>query len=146
MGISSLIRRLTDMNIQKEQEKSKVGLTSKLFIPILIIVVAIGSVMIGRWWNNRGGPVNSSLSTIASPVKAIPTVTIKKGDISSTSPEESGVGGFVASKKGHVFYGISCSQAKKISVSNKIFFSSAEEAEKAGFKQSTSCTVVKSPN
>ena len=47
---------------------------------------------------------------------------------------------FFASKRGHNYYSVGCSGGKTLSEANKIWFSTGEEAEKAGYKLSKSCS------
>lgn len=46
---------------------------------------------------------------------------------------------FVASKNGSAYHFVWCESAKNIKEENKIFFSSKEEAEKAGYKPAKNC-------
>lgn len=48
-------------------------------------------------------------------------------------------GNYVASKRGKNYYAVSCTGAKTLSEANKIYFATTTEAEKAGYKKSTSC-------
>ena len=71
-----------------------------------------------------------------------PEIKLEKGVFSV--PFKSGGGEtahFVASKNGTVYYPSSCKAANRIQDnSNKIYFSSSLEAEKAGYAQSSSCS------
>jgi len=46
---------------------------------------------------------------------------------------------YVASKNGKLYYKPSCPTVKRIKEENKVWFTTALEAEKAGYKLSTSC-------
>jgi methylphosphotriester-DNA--protein-cysteine methyltransferase len=46
---------------------------------------------------------------------------------------------YVASKNGKLYYTYSCAGAKRIKTENQIWFKSASDAEKQGYKLSTSC-------
>lgn len=46
---------------------------------------------------------------------------------------------FVASKNGTKYYPINCKSVSRIKEENKIYFESAEEAEKGGLELTTSC-------
>lgn len=46
---------------------------------------------------------------------------------------------YIASKNGKLYYGVTCSGAKRISEKNAIWFADKEEAEKAGYELSSSC-------
>lgn len=46
---------------------------------------------------------------------------------------------FFASKRGHKYYPVGCSAGKSLKQENRIYFSTAAEAEKAGYALSSSC-------
>jgi hypothetical protein len=46
---------------------------------------------------------------------------------------------YVASKNGKLYYGATCSGAKRISLKNEVWFASREDAEKSGYELSSSC-------
>ena len=48
-------------------------------------------------------------------------------------------GKFVASKRGTVYHVVECSSAKKLKPENRVYFKSAEAAEKAGLKPCKRC-------
>ena len=48
-------------------------------------------------------------------------------------------GSYFASKMGHKYYSISCSAGKTIKLENRIYFSSASQAESAGYTLSSGC-------
>jgi len=50
-----------------------------------------------------------------------------------------GDGSIVASSRGSKYYYVWCSGAKSLSATNKIYFKSESEAEKAGYSLSTTC-------
>ncbi|MEK7650070.1 MAG: hypothetical protein AAB367_03905 [Patescibacteria group bacterium] len=53
--------------------------------------------------------------------------------------DREGVGSFVASKNGAVYYPKTCKSASRIKSENRLFFASALEAEGAGFRRSAQC-------
>lgn len=46
---------------------------------------------------------------------------------------------FVASKTGTTWYPVECTSANRIKEENKVFFTSEEEASRAGYKKSSQC-------
>ena len=48
---------------------------------------------------------------------------------------------FFASKRGKKYYSLGCSAGKTIKQENRIYFASREEAEKAGYQFSSSCSI-----
>ncbi len=48
-------------------------------------------------------------------------------------------GSYFASKMGHKYYSISCSAGKTIKQENRVYFSSAAQAETAGYSLSSGC-------
>lgn len=57
----------------------------------------------------------------------------------STSPISSSHGNFVASKNGSSYHLPTCPGAKQIKEENKIWFKTAEEARRAGYKPAGNC-------
>ncbi len=58
---------------------------------------------------------------------------------SAAAPQQPEQGSIVASKSGVKYYYASCSGASRISDANKIFFSSAQEAQSAGYTLAVNC-------
>ncbi|MBW6441105.1 hypothetical protein K0B03_03680 [Patescibacteria group bacterium] len=59
---------------------------------------------------------------------------IKRGDEQEVSNSEQIMGSFVASKNSTIYHKADCTIVKRIKDENRIFFSSAKEAEDRGFK------------
>lgn len=57
----------------------------------------------------------------------------------AAAPQQSEQGSIVASKSGVKYYYASCSGASRISDANKIFFTSAQEAQSAGYTLAVNC-------
>ncbi len=116
---------------------------------VIIILVGLGSFGLGRL-STRGQleglkieytrpdielraqvpqiPINSQNPQNDS--KSAPEVTQESKEIIKT---------FFASRKGSKYYSASCSGGKTIKLENKIYFSSKEEAEGAGYELSSTC-------
>ena len=65
--------------------------------------------------------------------------TAKSDKSSKTSPTPAGEKLYVGSKNGEVYHFPWCSGAQRMKEANKIFFSSREEAEKAGYRPAANC-------
>ncbi len=84
----------------------------------------------------------------ATTVPAAPIVPMESPKDSATIsaptkvPAGKPAGKYVASRNGKKYYLPSCSGAKSISEANKIWFSTKEEAEKAGYAPATACKGI----
>ena len=131
-----------------ESEKGK-----DITIVIIVILVGLGSFELGRLSkeNNSGGvkieyPDQNSTET-ANAVSAVggadvgPQNQNSRGITSATRTSSSPTTDktFFASSKGKKYYTISCSAGKTIKQSNRIYFSTGEEAEAAGYTLSSAC-------
>lgn len=107
----------------------------EIFLVSTIILVALLSFALGRLSSLRG--------------EKFPIQVYRPGDIKSQTAnviqapgkigEEIKENLFVASKNGSVYHFPWCSGAQRIKEENKIFFSSREEAEKAGLRPAANC-------
>ena len=102
-----------------------------LILAVVIILVALISFGLGR------------LSKIGE--SRVP-ITIE--NLSTTTPTEKItdnkiMGNFVASKNGTKYHYPWCSGAQSIKEENKIWFSTAEEAQKAGYQPASNCKGLK---
>jgi len=111
-------------------------------IVVAIVFLGVFSFGLGRL---------SGLSTYSVPVAlcetvpSIPSTTMTAGaghaaesNIGSTEPYI-GTPTYVASKSGSVYHFPWCSGAQRIKEENKIWFSSKEEAQSAGYRPATNC-------
>jgi hypothetical protein len=105
----------------------KVG-EERLFVPIVIILVAFASFGLGRL---------SKIEETKTPVTI--TGNSEFGKISNFNNITSGEKRFVASRNGKKYFLEWCSGAKTISPQNKITFSSEEEAKNAGYTPAANC-------
>lgn len=114
-------------------------LNDHIFFGLLIVFVGLGSFMLGR-------------ASVSQPeqLPALSKVGEQSGSVSQSIDSEITVkkeqsGGFggdiilVASKSGTKYHLESCPGSKQIKDANKIFFSSREEAEAAGYKPAANC-------
>jgi hypothetical protein len=65
--------------------------------------------------------------------------TITQNEINDMNANQMGEKKYVASKNGKIYYSAGCSGAKRIKPENEVWFGSKEDAEKSGYKPSTSC-------
>lgn len=129
-----------------------------IFTSLLIIVVSLTSFVLGQLSVLDKKPlpvtvqmVNSQEATAntASMVSSIQTtqkesVMVGKGEIQEkiVSQEVQVIGKYVASKSGTKYHLPTCSGAKRISDKNKIWFSTKEEAEQAGYTPASNCKGI----
>jgi hypothetical protein len=118
-----------------ESEKGKDILTV-----LIVILVGLGSFELGRLSkeNNTNGlkiEYNGQEANLIAPT------TDKSSNNSDTtkSSQNSNLGEYFASNRGKKYYSINCSAGKTIKQENRIYFSTAIEAEKAGYQLSSSC-------
>lgn len=125
------------INFFIESEKGK-----DIIIVIIIILVGLISFELGRLSkeNDQSGvkieypsqnnnndttqPENQAQVSVKNPERNLASIANKK---------------FFASSKGSKYYSIGCSTGKSIKQENRIWYSTREEAEKAGYELSSSC-------
>jgi hypothetical protein len=122
-----------------ESEKGK-----DILIVIIVILVGLGSFELGRLFKensssgvkieypNQAG--DQGASAILSE-NSLQTTT----KISSTIIQSSAGKNFFASSRGSKYYTISCSAGKTIKQENRVYFTTGEEAQQAGYALSSSC-------
>lgn len=130
------------MSIRGIFSKGKGFLASKkasdLFIAAIIILVGFASFGLGRL---------SRIDEQKSPVQVQYPQDYEASVISSTAntddiaPADSGL--LVASRNGSKYHFPWCSGAQRIKEENKIWFSSTEEAMKAGYSPAANCKGLK---
>ena len=124
-------------------EKIKVFLESDkgkdILIVIIVILVGLGSFELGRLSkedSNSGIKIeypDLEAGQEASVISAAEYSNILQNDQMSTTKT------FFASKQGTKYYSIGCSAGKDIKQENRIYFSTKEDAERAGYELSSSC-------
>jgi len=110
-------------------EKIKSAISGDVFTVLVIILVGFSGFGLGRLsvTNERKIPVMIEQGAAAVEAGALSEETLPQG------------GGYVASKKGKKYHLPWCSGAQRISEENKIWFSSKEEAERAGYTPAANC-------
>ena len=112
-------------------------LANDLFTGLIIILVAIGAFGLGRLSRIEGSK---------QPIRVENRVSVQTEASSQVGGQSASVidaGGsantIVASKSGTKYYYSWCSGVQKISVANRIYFSSQEDAKAAGYTPSSTC-------
>ena len=110
-----------------------------VYLTILIILVAFISFGLGRL---SLGKVNKEEIKITMPdgeVGTIPKTSSQKASVGAVSIQNNN--NVVASKNGTKYYYSWCSGVSRINEENKVFFSSPNEAEQAGYTIAANCTA-----
>lgn len=132
------------VSIREKAEKIKhYALNERLFSAFLIVVVGIAGYGLGRLsmkQENSGtvirGAAEDQVVKGKNTVSNLPhtnTITAEPGTIE---------GGYVASKNSNKYHLPWCSGAQSISEANKIWFSTKEEAEEAGYQPAGNCKGI----
>lgn len=131
------------MSIHDTLHKIKRGLWAGNFIFIyLFIIVGVGfsSFLLGRLSISGNNTVKDEGISITE-VKSSQSFAKSGAKIQSTnsSPIISGEGKYVASKNGKLYYTATCKGANRIKAENRVWFDTAEDAQKQGYTWATSC-------
>ena len=121
-----------------ESEKGK-----DILIVIIVILVGLGSFELGRLSKeNSSSGVKIEYSNQAEDQGASAVLSENSlqtaTKISSTIQSSAGKN-FFASSRGSKYYTISCSAGKTIKQENRVYFTTGEEAQQAGYALSSSC-------
>jgi len=114
-----------------------------ILIVIIVILVGLGSFELGRL--SKGGEssgikieyMDPTGNQSASAISAIGHLEIlpPSGEKTSKSTGKN----FFASSRGTKYYSLGCSAGKSLKQENRIYFTTKEEAERAGYELSSSC-------
>ena len=114
---------------------------SMLYNIAIIVVVGIFAFWLGRLSNSDKNTDKSSQESIVISNNS-PTLN-KNNQLKSNSSDNSvdtvEKGKYVASKNGKLYYTLSCAGVKRIKEENKVYFDTAQDAEKIGLTRSASC-------
>lgn len=110
----------------------------ELFLVAVVILLALASFGLGRLSVLRGEKF---------PIQFIEPQNQEAAVLGAATPPPHSEGGppktgdklYVASKNGSAYHFPWCSGAQRIKESNKIYFPSREEAEKAGYRPAANC-------
>lgn len=120
-----------------ESEKGK-----DILIVIIVILVGLGSFELGRLSKENGSSgikieyPNQIENQSANVVSAVDNIS---KTIFNTTIQSSTGKTFFASNRGTKYYTISCSAGKTIKQENRVYFTTGEEAQKAGYELSSAC-------
>jgi DNA/RNA endonuclease YhcR with UshA esterase domain len=129
-----------------ESEKGK-----DILVILIIILVGLASFLLGRLSkqdSNNGGLKIENRGQEANIISSLESISNKSNEISlfganttenAYKTRVSEENAYFASKKGKKYYGTTCSAGKTIKEENRIYFSSKDEATRAGYELSSSC-------
>jgi len=137
------IKHFFNETIQSDQGKD-------ILIVIIVILVGLGCFELGRLSKeNSSGGIKIEYPNLPQGINqasnAVSAVEFANNNVSSvqTSPRTQNYSNsgktFFASSKGTKYYTISCSAGKTIKQENRIYFTTGEEAQAAGYTLSSSC-------
>jgi hypothetical protein len=106
-----------------------------ILIVIIVILVGLVSFELGRLSKENGSSGIKILSAQAG--SQIATDVELPVSVRSTSVADNKT--FFASSKGSKYYSLGCSAGKTIKQENRVYFTTGEEAQAAGYTLSTSC-------
>lgn len=125
--------------INKIKSKSGIDKTTVMFL-LIIVGVGIGAFGLGRISSNNGVVMDTTdIVSVTEHNIALNETYIKESGVMQDQPIQAKERRYVASKNGKIYYSIGCSGAKRIKPENEVWFGTAVDAEKSGFKASTSC-------
>ena len=118
-------------DIVPERGRDGKSFSERWFIPLSITLLVLIGFGFGR------------LSARA-PREAVKILKTEEGQKPLEVLEKKGqtatLGSFVASKNGKKYYPLSCSGANRIKEENKIYFTTGEQAERAGYGKAANCS------
>ena len=131
------------MSIQETLHKIKRGFGAYNFMPIYLFIIAgvgFSSFFLGRLSVEESTVKSESVSITKREgmQTSANSTTIKKVQTKVLSSNAGG-GKYVASKNGKLYYTASCKGANRIKEENKVWFDTADDAEKLGYTWATSC-------
>lgn len=108
----------------------------ELYLVVVVVLVAVTSFGLGRLSKIREEKTPIMIENMA--LDATSTPPSVKTDTNKTTANKSEMI-FVASKNGKKYYYAWCESAKIIKEQNRVWFSSKEEVEKAGYEPAVNC-------
>ena len=113
---------------------------------IIVILVGLGSFGLGRLSKNSSntgikieypGLTNNQTANQAS--NALSAIKYAQTPQIDQMTQNSNGKSYFASNRGTKYYSLGCSAGKTIKIENRVYFTTADEAERAGYTLSTSC-------
>jgi len=129
------IKQFFEEKIQSEKGKD-------ILIVIIVILVGLGSFELGRLSkeNDSNGLKIEYRDPNSTQTANVVSADLKTQNLSDSAyTTNSSNKNFFASRKGKKYYTIGCSAGKTIKQSNRVYFTTGEEAETAGYTLSSSC-------
>lgn len=111
-----------------------------VFYALLLIAIGVTSFGLGRWSLSGMQPINQPASIIMTE-SAVPERMVA-GGASGASSSVATTGTYVASKNGSKYHLPYCPGAQQMKEENKVWFSSKEEAEAAGYTPAANCKGI----
>jgi len=136
------IKQFISETIQSEKGKD-------ILTVIIIVLVGLGCFELGRL-SVENSPLDAKISLIDSSQTTTDTTNQAANVISATKSTNNAFStkiqnsnstgkNFFASSRGKKYYPIDCSAGKNIKQENRIYFTTGEEAVKAGYELSSAC-------
>ena len=114
-----------------------------ILVVLIVILVGIGSFELGRLSkSDRSGGIKieyTDPSALESPGGVSETANVLSALSSAAPAQNKPRGGYFASSRGTKYYPADCSAGQSIKESNKVWFETRDEAERAGYELSSSC-------
>ncbi|MFH1201012.1 MAG: Ada metal-binding domain-containing protein [bacterium] len=120
-----------------ESEKGK-----DILIVIIVILVGLGSFELGRLSKeNSSSGIKIKYPSQEQVINQAGNVILATEAIKNNFSQNSNSAGkiFFASNRGSKYYTISCSAGKTIKQENRVYFTTGEEAQQAGYTLSSGC-------
>ena len=113
-----------------------------ILVVIIVVLVGLGSFELGRLSNESASAgikieYPTGMENSASVINSTTSTVYKK--ISTAQNSNNISGNYFASKIGHKYYSVGCTGGTTIKDTNKVWFNTEEEAQKAGYGLSSSC-------
>ncbi|MBU3968674.1 hypothetical protein KJ991_00445 [Patescibacteria group bacterium] len=130
----------TGNKIKRFLDKIANSLSNEIFVISMIILIGFAGFGLGRLSILEGQKLPISVENIKND-KMLADVSSSVKNIIDENQNSGGL--VVASKNGTKYHYPWCSGAKRINEANKIYFSSIEEAKKAGYTPASNCKGLK---
>ena len=129
------IKQIITTSIESEKGKD-------IMIVIIVILVGLVSFELGRLSKENGSSgikIEYPSQTENQGENSILSLSTQTNQNSTKTENNSSGKTFFASSKGSKYYSIGCSAGKTIKQENRIYFTTGEEAQNAGYELSSAC-------
>ena len=109
---------------------------------LIVILVGVGSFGLGRLSADEYSSPSLEISGAGANVISATQPTDSVMTKNATEPISPGQGGYVGSKNSNKYHLPWCSGAQNISETNKVWFATKEDAEKAGYVPAGNCKGI----